>query len=199
MPDFKAENYEQRLAEVRISSGARSRNHGRISQHLEPNNMEAAIGAEPTRGRPAARPFSKNLELPDSLVGRTEITWNSPPANAVVPGREGERQYIGRPWTRHAFWTSHPCRKNRGFYHRLQSLRWRSASAPTAPSLASSTRSCFGPCPTRITDQLVMIWERSRRISVFPKDTPLAREIYRLAWTSTVFEGMAVDYHRSQL
>ena len=52
------------------------------------------------------------------------------------------------------------CDARRGF-RQLQSPRWRSASAPTPPSSASSTRCCCGRCPTRDADRLAVVWEHN--------------------------------------
>ena len=45
--------------------------------------------------------------------------------------------------------------------HWSPSPRWRSASAPTPPSSASSTRCCCGRCLTPMPDRLAVVWEHN--------------------------------------
>ena len=189
MPDFKAE-IRARIAELGLPPVREAEIVEEFSQHLT-DEYEAAInrGASEEEARHAV---FEELNASDFLSRELKRVERRAPANAVVPGREGNLfADIGQD-LRYGLRT---LIKNPGF----------TIVAVIALALGIGANSAIfsvvnavllRPLPYKNPDQLVVIWENATHLG-FPKDTPSPANFLDWRQQSTLFEGMAAFAERS--
>ena len=189
MPDFKAE-IRARIAELGLPPVREAEIVEEFSQHLT-DEYEAAInrGASEEEARHAV---FEELNASDFLSRELKRVERRAPANAVVPGREGNLfADIGQD-LRYGLRT---LIKNPGF----------TIVAVIALALGIGANSAIfsvvnavllRPLPYKNPDQLVVIWENATHLG-FPKDTPSPANFLDWRQQSSLFEGMAAFAERS--
>ena len=189
MPDFKAE-IRARIAELGLPPVRETEIVEEFSQHLT-DEYEAAInrGASEEEARHAV---FEELNASDFLSRELKRVERRAPANAVVPGREGNLfADIGQD-LRYGLRT---LIKNPGF----------TIVAVIALALGIGANSAIfsvvnavllRPLPYKNPDQLVVIWENATHLG-FPKDTPSPANFLDWRQQSSLFEGMAAFAERS--
>ena len=189
MPDFKAE-IRARIAELGLPPVREAEIVEEFSQHLT-DEYEAAInrGASEEEARHAV---FEELNASDFLSRELKRVERRAPANAVIPGREGNLfADIGQD-LRYGLRT---LIKNPGF----------TIVAVIALALGIGANSAIfsvvnaillRPLPYKNPDQLVVIWENATHLG-FPKDTPSPANFLDWRQQSTLFEGMAAFAERS--
>jgi predicted permease len=189
MPDFKAE-IRARIAELGLPPVREAEIVEEFSQHLT-DEYEAAInrGASEEEARHAV---FEELNASDFLSRELKRVERRAPANAVIPGREGNLfADIGQD-LRYGLRT---LIKNPGF----------TIVAVIALALGIGANSAIfsvvnavllRPLPYKNPDQLVVIWENATHLG-FPKDTPSPANFLDWRQQSSLFEGMAAFAERS--
>ena len=189
MPDFKAK-IRARIAELGLPPVREAEIVEEFSQHLT-DEYEAAInrGASEEEARHAV---FEELNASDFLSRELKRVERRAPANAVLPGREGNLfADIGQD-LRYGLRT---LIKNPGF----------TIVAVIALALGIGANSAIfsvvnavllRPLPYKNPDQLVVIWENATHLG-FPKDTPSPANFLDWRQQSSLFEGMAAFAERS--
>jgi len=189
MPDFKAK-IRARIAELGLPPVRETEIVEEFSQHLT-DEYEAAInrGASEEEARHAV---FEELNASDFLSRELKRVERRAPANAVIPGREGNLfADIGQD-LRYGLRT---LIKNPGF----------TIVAVIALALGIGANSAIfsvvnavllRPLPYKNPDQLVVIWENATHLG-FPKDTPSPANFLDWRQQSSLFEGMAAFAERS--